>query len=300
MEGMQTWSGLSLLGKVKNRAKNWCSFKFLEKLATNWYLLRSLSCFCSRRGHRQWVHLCAIEQLLCHVLGLQWLWATRNVESQRCFGADSCRPGKWFGPGEILQSTDTGLTCAFSGALTAAIACGTAHVCALQQGGSIVCWGFNDDNQIEAGNTSEIFGPTAVKLDTGWYQICKNTRIPLFARLMPWISEHCQVESFVSVNQRLPSHFWWVVTTDSVATAVAAGGNHSCALMQNGQILCWGTNSNGQLGSGSTAGSRSTVLLGERIVCAVLGRVNHYAPTNVHTPKVAAHSQCFLRMDAGE
>ena len=77
MEGIQTWSGLSLLGKVKRSTQNW---RFV-KLAASWFLLRSRSCCCSRCGHRQWVHLCVVGQLLCHLLGLQWLWATRNVES---------------------------------------------------------------------------------------------------------------------------------------------------------------------------------------------------------------------------
>ena len=85
--------------------------------------------------------------------------------------------------------------------------------------------------------------------------------------------------------------FQTILSTDSVATALAAGGNHSCALMQNGQILCWGTNSNGQLGSGSTAGSPSTVLLGElygfRSLWSCTTRIMHW---HMCTPKVAAHS----------
>ena len=38
----------------------------------------------------------------------------------------------------------------------------------------------------------------------------KRNRVPLFARLIPWTLEHCQVESSVCVNQRLHSHFWRV------------------------------------------------------------------------------------------
>ena len=44
----------------------------------------------------------------------------------------------------------------------------------------------------------------------------------------------------------------------SHATLIAAGGAHSCVI-QSGQAYCWGSNSNGQLGDGSTTGTTSPV-----------------------------------------
>ena len=41
--------------------------------------------------------------------------------------------------------------------------------------------------------------------------------------------------------------------TGRTATAIAAGGNHTCAILDTGAVKCWGENGSGQLGQGNTA-----------------------------------------------
>lgn len=43
-----------------------------------------------------------------------------------------------------------------------------------------------------------------------------------------------------------------------VAKSVAAGEDNTCAVLQNGKAVCWGSGSNGMLGNGTTDGSSST------------------------------------------
>jgi alpha-tubulin suppressor-like RCC1 family protein len=42
-------------------------------------------------------------------------------------------------------------------------------------------------------------------------------------------------------------------------TDVAAGDGHTCALMEAGGIMCWGSDFNGQLGDGEPNSSETTV-----------------------------------------
>ena len=45
-----------------------------------------------------------------------------------------------------------------------------------------------------------------------------------------------------------------VAAGTTIATAITAGGEHSCALLSTGQMECWGLNEEGRLGNGTSTG----------------------------------------------
>jgi alpha-tubulin suppressor-like RCC1 family protein len=100
------------------------------------------------------------------------------------------------------------------------VATGGDHTCALMASGDVLCWGLNDNGQI--GTTT---GNTP----------CTNNGV----------ATQCI---------RAPT-----VAALAGATAIAASGNETCAIVAGGSVKCWGANDRGQLGDGTQNASTTPV-----------------------------------------
>ena len=157
--------------------------------------------------------------------------------------------GEWsWVPVEVADITDaTAITT--GGRIHNEVISSKGHSCALHKGGTISCWGNNDEGQL--GNRTEtdnwmpmeIVGITdATTITTGGGHTCalhQDGKISCWGN-----NDYGQLGNRTDTDYRTPMEI--VGITD--ATTISAGGGYTCALHKGGTISCWGNNDYGQLG----------------------------------------------------
>ncbi len=159
------------------------------------------------------------------------------------------------------------ITVAANGALTGktvvSVAAGSQHSLALCSDGTIAAWGGNDFGQLgdnsTAGSsvpvavttTGVLSGKTVVTISAGSFHslaLCADGTVATWG-----FNESGQLGNNSTISSALPV----AITNNGVLSgktvvAIAAGFAHSLALKSDGTVACWGLNSSGQLGVGST------------------------------------------------
>ncbi len=164
-----------------------------------------------------------------------------------------------------------------SGAIAAVV--GGFHTCAILSDRSMRCWGRNQDGQVGNGdNTTDVSVPHTViglggpvsTATAGGYHTCA---------LMPNATVRCWgrntrgqlgdgTNSFFS-STPVP------VSGMTNAAAVSGGGWHTCALLQNGTVQCWGENDHGQIGNTLSHSNVPVTVAGISNAVAISAGVNH-------------------------
>jgi alpha-tubulin suppressor-like RCC1 family protein/pimeloyl-ACP methyl ester carboxylesterase len=163
------------------------------------------------------------------------------------------------------------------------VASGDNHTCALLSTGSVQCWGLNSDGQLGNGTTTNALSPVTVSGITTATSIAVG-RIHSCARLSNGTVKCWGANLDLEMgNGTWTSRETTPVQVSNITTAstIAGGGYHTCAILTDATIKCWGLNSQGQLGPGnanltavpvtvSGIGNASSIALGYSHTCAVL------------------------------
>ena len=143
-----------------------------------------------------------------------------------------------------------------------AISTGDADSCALTGAGAVKCWGWNHVGQLGDGTTANRTTPVAVSglssgvaaISAGWVHTCALTSA---GGVKCWgNNEEGQLGDGTTTDRHTPVA---VSGLSSGVAAIAAGFYHTCALTTAGQVKCWGSNTYGELGDGTTTDRHTPV-----------------------------------------
>lgn len=133
-----------------------------------------------------------------------------------------------------------------------AITAGDRHTCALHQDGTVSCWGQNWYGQLGSGTLRNLVTPAkvagiadATAIAAGGSHTCA---IQESGTISCW-GNNDQEQLGISQSLRL-SAVPMQAEVAKDAYMLAAGSSHTCALLKEGSITCWGNNAYGQLGDG--------------------------------------------------
>jgi hypothetical protein len=158
----------------------------------------------------------------------------------------------------------------------ASISAGFDNACAVTTSGAAYCWGDNSNGQLGNGSTTNSLVPVAVTgLSSGVASISAGNGLTCAVTTSG--AAYCwgwNGEGDLGIGSTTGSLVPVAVTgLSSGVASISAGFLHTCAVTTSGAIYCWGHNSNGELGNGSTTKSMvpvlSTDLLGESFTSPV-------------------------------
>ncbi len=138
-----------------------------------------------------------------------------------------------------------------------AISAGYSHTCAILDDGSVSCWGWSHGLLGDATNTptqTSSLGDnrTAVAISAGGSHTCA---ILDDGSVICWgKNNYGQIGDGTngSDDHRLTPTQTSSLGVNRTAVAMSAGGSHTCVILDDGSMSCWGLNFKGQLGDGST------------------------------------------------
>jgi alpha-tubulin suppressor-like RCC1 family protein len=170
--------------------------------------------------------------------------------------------------GDNLPTVDLG-----TGRTVTAISAGGVHTCAILDNASVKCWGRGYDGKTGYGNNDAIgdaanemgdnlpvvdlgTGRTATAISSGRYHTCAildNASVKCWGNSQYGQLGQGNTNVLGDAANEMGDNLTIVdLGTGRTATAISAGENWTCAILDNASVKCWGGNEYGQLGQGNT------------------------------------------------
>lgn len=150
----------------------------------------------------------------------------------------------------------------------AQVSAGYVHTCGVTEGGSAYCWGRNR-GRLGDGTTAEHLKPVPVagrvsfeRVRSGWVHTCG---LATDGTVYCWgYNTHGALGDGTTTHRREPVPVAGEHSFVQLSVAASSGpgtvhSSHSCGVTKAGKTYCWGYNSHGQLGDGSTTHRREPV-----------------------------------------
>jgi alpha-tubulin suppressor-like RCC1 family protein len=177
----------------------------------------------------------------------------------KCWGSNS--DGQ-LGYNDKIQRTAPEVTTLNFGANTTvrSLSAGNYHNCAILSDNSLRCWGRNSEGQLGYGDTSARPAPSSA-VDLGAGLIPRQVTAGLShtcavfdeGTFQCWGgNEEGQLASGDTIARPAPNQTALSIAPGRVVMELSAGRQHTCALLDDRTLKCWGSNTYGQIGDGST------------------------------------------------
>ncbi len=190
-------------------------------------------------------HSCALDNA-----GKIWCWG-RNPEGRI---GDNSQTDAWVPVNPVTLGTTLD-----SGAK--GLALGAKHTCAISNTNEVFCWGDNTYGQLGTGSYSSIGHPVivsglsnVVQVVAGDYFTCALSNNAGVSAVLCWGQNGMGQLGIGSANISKNTPQTTLFDASEPVASLSARQSSACALLQSGMLKCWGDNSSGQLGIGTTTG----------------------------------------------
>jgi alpha-tubulin suppressor-like RCC1 family protein len=151
------------------------------------------------------------------------------------------------------------------GGIATQVVTGASHTCALLNSGTVRCWGNNGFGQLGYGNADSVgnantpadagdidLGSIAKQVSAGSFHTCALLNAGAVRCWGSNLAGELGYGNTTNIGDNETPASAGDVNVGGVVTQLATGNSYTCALLDTGNVRCWGANNSGQLGYGNT------------------------------------------------